>query len=112
MKKTEAGDDSSEQTNPQSEIFLLQLFVTGASPNSVRAIENVKKICESYLAGRYELEIIDVYQQPLIAQNEQVIALPMLVKNAPKPFKRLIGDMSDLNKVIRSLDLNHSEHGI
>ena len=89
-----------------SKQFTLKLFVTGASPNSARAIANLNSICEKYLTKRYELEIIDVYQQPLKAQHEQIIALPMLVKYFPLPLKRLIGDMSDTAKVLRGLGLN------
>ena len=88
------------------ENYVLRLFITGATPNSSRAILNVKNICETYLTGKYELEIIDVYQQPLIAQNEQIIALPMLIKKSPSPERRLIGDMSDTNKVLRGLSLS------
>jgi circadian clock protein KaiB len=85
--------------------YTLRLFVTGASPNSSRAIANLKDICETYLKNRYELEIIDVYQQPMIAEKEQVIALPMLIKVSPNPMRRLIGDMSDSNKVLIGLGL-------
>ena len=85
--------------------YRLRLFVTGATPNSSRAIVNIKEICENHLKGKYELEIIDVYQQPLIAESEQLIALPMLIKKTPSPQKRLIGDMSDVDKVLRGLNL-------
>jgi circadian clock protein KaiB len=85
--------------------FILRLFVTGASPNSTRAISNLKNICEEYLKGRYELEIIDVYQQPLIAEREQLIALPLLIKKAPGMERRLIGDMSNKQKVLKGLGL-------
>lgn len=85
--------------------YLLRLFVTGATPNSTRAIANLKEICEEHLKGNYELEIIDVYQQPLIAQSEQIIALPLLIKKSPYPERRLIGDMSDTKKVLRGLNL-------
>ena len=88
-------------------IYKLRLFVTGASPNSQRAITNIKDFCEKYLKGKYDLEIIDVYQQPLTAQNEQIIALPMLVKTFPLPQKKLIGDMSDTNKVFKGLGLEN-----
>jgi circadian clock protein KaiB len=91
----------------KNEIYRLRLFVTGASPNSTRAIANLKKICEAHLNGNYELEIIDVYQQPLIAQTEQIIALPMLIKKAPGMERRLIGDMSDKKKVLRGLSANY-----
>lgn len=93
-------------TADNGQAFSLKLFVTGASPNSARAIANLKGICEKYLSKKYDLEIIDVYQQPLKAQNEQIIALPMLVKSFPLPLKRLIGDMSDTGKVLRGLGLN------
>jgi len=83
--------------------YNLKLFVTGASPNSTRAISNIKNICEKHLPGIYSLEIIDVYQQPLLAKDEQIIALPMLVKSTPMPLKRLIGDMSDTQKVLKGL---------
>ena len=86
--------------------YILRLFVTGASPNSARAISNIKKICEEYLKDRYELEIIDVYQQPSVAIAEQVIALPMLIKKAPGMERKLIGDMSDKPKVLKGLEIN------
>ena len=84
---------------------MIWLFVTGASMNSTRAISNLKNICEEYLKGRYELEIIDVYQQPLIAEQEQLIALPLLIKKAPGVERRLIGDMSNKEKVLKGLGL-------
>ena len=85
---------------------MMRLFVTGASPNSMRAISNLKKICEEYLKGHYELEIIDVYQRPIVAMQEQIIALPMLIKTAPGLERKLIGDMSDKQKVLKGLGLN------
>jgi circadian clock protein KaiB len=87
-------------------VFQLRLFVTGASPNSSRAVSNLKDICEAHLKGNYNLEIIDVYQQPLIAQHEQIIALPMLIKKAPGAERRLIGDMSNTSKVLKGLGLH------
>lgn len=86
-------------------LYQLSLFITGASPNSVRAINNIKAICEQYLAGDYELEIIDVYQIPEIAQREQIIAVPTLIKKGPAPERRLVGDMSDTAKVLRGLGI-------
>ena len=103
---------SEQQRAPENEnylnkenIYLLRLFVTGATPNSTRAIANLKEICEMHLKGNYELEIIDVYQQPVMAENEQIIALPLLIKKSPSPERRLIGDMSDTKKVLRGLSL-------
>jgi circadian clock protein KaiB len=87
------------------DVYVLSLYVTGASPNSSRAIANLKEICETYLRDNYELEIIDVYQQPTIAESEQIIALPLLIKRSPSPERRLIGDMSDTEKVLRGLGI-------
>ena len=86
--------------------FTLTLFITGASPKAVRAIANLKNICEKYVPSEYELEIIDVYQQPSKAKSEQLIALPMLIKYLPLPVKRLFGDLSDTRKVLAGLGLN------
>ena len=89
----------------EASAYVLRLFITGASPNSIRAVENLNVICEKYLAGTYELEIIDIHQQPERAQNEDIIALPLLIKKAPGNERRMIGDMSDTNKVLRGLGL-------
>src|SRR6478735_5261967 len=86
---------------PEESTYRLRLFVTGASPNSTRAIINLKQICETHLKDNYEMEIVDVHQQPLLAQSEQIIALPLLIKISPGPQRRLIGDMADTEKVLR-----------
>jgi circadian clock protein KaiB len=105
MIKHEQMPGFEDGTLNEKEVYQLRLFVTGASRNSTRAITNLKAICEKYLKGNYELEIIDVYQQPLIAEREQIIALPLLIKRSPSPERRLIGDMSDTEKVLRGLGL-------
>ncbi|GAC1301690.1 MAG: hypothetical protein NVSMB24_04960 [Mucilaginibacter sp.] len=97
-----------EDGDCNEDFYKLRLYVTGASPNSSRAISNLKDICETYLKGNYELEIIDVYQQPLMAESEQIIALPLLIKKFPTPERRLIGDLSDTEKVLRGLSLVES----
>jgi circadian clock protein KaiB len=84
----------------------LKLFVSGASPNSVRAINNIQRILEKHVSGEYDLQIIDVYQEKSVAQKEQIVALPMLVRKYPLPERRLIGDMSNELKVIEGLGLN------
>jgi circadian clock protein KaiB len=89
--------------------YILRLFITGATPNSIRAVSNIKQICEEYLQGNYSLEIIDVYQQQELAEKEQLIALPLLVKLDPLPVRRLIGDLSDKEKVLRILGLYPNE---
>lgn len=91
--------------------FQLKLFVTGASPNSARAVANLKNLCEKYLDEKYELEIIDVYQQPFKSKDIQIIALPMLLKSFPLPVKKLIGDLSDTSKVLKGLGLNPEFNG-
>jgi len=90
----------------QKNEYMLRLFITGASPNSVRALINIKQICEDHLKGRYSLEIIDVYQQAEIAEKEQLVALPLLIRKKPLPERRLIGDMSDIGKVLKGLEIN------
>lgn len=83
--------------------YVLRLFVTGMTPRSQRAIGNIRKLCEEYLPGRYELEIIDIYQQPTLARNEQIIAAPTLVKKLPLPLRKIIGDMSEPGRVLVAL---------
>jgi circadian clock protein KaiB len=89
----------------RNEKYLLRLYVSGSTPKSAGAIENIKKICEEYLQGRYELEVIDLYKKPGLAQGEQIIAAPTLVKRLPEPLKRIIGDLSDTERVLVGLDL-------
>ncbi len=85
--------------------YILRLYITGATVRSVDAIKNIKKICEEYLEGRYELEVIDLYQKPYLAKDEQIIAAPTLIKKLPLPFRRIIGDLSNKEKVLLGLDL-------
>jgi circadian clock protein KaiB len=85
--------------------FVLTLFVSGASPNSVRAINNLQKILEDRVSGKYQLTVVDVRQEKAIAEKEQIIALPLLVKRSPQPERRLIGDMSDTTKVLKGLGI-------
>ena len=84
---------------------MLRLYITGMTPNSKRAVENIKNICEEHLKGRYELEVVDIFQQPMLAEGEQIIAAPTLIKQLPHPLRRLIGDMSNKEKVLLGLDL-------
>ena len=86
------------------ETYVLRLYVTGLTPQSMRAIDNVKKLCEDHLHGRYELEVIDLHQSPQLAQGEQILA-PTLIKKLPLPLRRIIGDMSKTERVLVGLDL-------
>src|SRR5580692_10481435 len=90
---------------PEEESYRLRLFVTGMTPRSTEAIARIKAICEEYLGGRYELEVIDIYQQPTVARNEQIIATPTLIKKLPLPLRRLVGDLSDKRRVLVGLNL-------
>ena len=89
----------------QAEHYVLRLYVAGQSPKSVLAIANIKRICEENMHGHYELEVIDLYQQPQLAQGEQIIAVPTLIKRLPLPLRRIIGDMSNTERVLVELDL-------
>lgn len=97
-----------ETSGPPEADYLLHLYITGATPNSTRAIRNIKAICEEFLPGRYELVIVDIYQQPLLAKQEQLIAAPTLIKKRPSPARRLIGDLSDRERVLSALNLPNS----
>lgn len=92
-----------------AESYVLRLFVSGMTPRSARAIENVRAVCEQYLQGRYDLEVIDIYQQPALAQREQIIAAPTLIKKLPLPLRQVIGDMSSTERLLIGLDLRRSE---
>jgi circadian clock protein KaiB len=89
--------------------FILKLYVTGASALSSRAVENIRNFCEEHLQGRYELEVIDIYQHPELLQSEEVIAAPTLIKKLPPPLRKLIGDMSDEEKILAGLNIQVRE---
>lgn len=88
--------------------YSLRLYVTGNTPRSAAAIANIRGLCEEYLKGRYHLEVVDIYQRPGEAQNEQIIAAPTLIKQSPNPPKRVVGNLSDREKVIVLLDLENN----
>lgn len=102
MKKHGSENDQKTMSKPPPE-FELRLYITGATPNSVKAIANIRNICESYLKDRYALQIIDVYQNASLARQEQIIALPLLIKKLPLPERKLIGDLSETEKVLNAL---------
>ena len=85
--------------------YVLRLYVSGATEKSAHAIANLRALCDRHLPGRYELEVVDVYQEPLLALEGRILAVPTLVKSAPLPVRRLIGDLSDVSKVIAGLDI-------
>ena len=91
--------------------YILRLYVAGATPKSTQSIMNIKRICEDYLKGRYELEVIDIYQQPVLAKGEQIIAAPTLVKKLPLPLRKFIGSMHDVDRILVGLDLKPKDEG-
>jgi circadian clock protein KaiB len=93
---------SAKQSSAQ---YVLKLYVAGTTPFSLHAVANVKHLCEEHLKGSYELEVIDLYQQPILAKGEQIIATPTLIKKLPLPLRRVIGDMSNTERVLVGIDL-------
>ncbi len=85
--------------------YVLRLYVAGTTPRSQEAIQTVTSICKEHLEGRYELQVVDIYQQPTLARGEQIIAAPTLVKKLPEPLRKIIGSMADKEKVLVGLDL-------
>jgi circadian clock protein KaiB len=98
-------DNSVEDDVSDNGRYVLRLYVAGQTPRSLLAIKNLKSICEQYLSDRYQLEVIDLYQQPQLAEGDQIIAVPTLIKSLPEPMRRIIGDLSNTEKVIVGLDL-------
>jgi circadian clock protein KaiB len=88
-----------------AENFRLRLYVAGQTPKSVAAFTNLKQICEQHLQGRYEIEIVDLLENPQLAQGDQILAVPTLVRRLPEPIKRIIGDLSNTERVLVGLDL-------
>jgi circadian clock protein KaiB len=98
-----ADDDSEEPPIDPDEIWLLRLYVAGQSPTSLRAIANLKALCEEHLAGHYEIELIDLVESPSKARGDDILAIPTLVRRLPEPLRKVIGDLSDAEHVMVSL---------
>jgi circadian clock protein KaiB len=107
MKPTQPGPapPGAKPRKAASGRYILRLYVAGLMPKSTLAIANIKKICEENLQGQYELEVIDLYQRSQLAQGDQIIAVPTLIKKLPLPLRRIIGDMSDTERVLVGLDI-------
>lgn len=91
--------------------LILRLYVSGMTPRSRRAIDNIQRLCQEHLAGRYDLQIIDIYQQPELAKGQQIIAAPTLIKTLPLPLRRIVGDMADPGRVLLVLGVTPPPHG-
>lgn len=116
MKKNKTGIVKTSQTSKKvvadksKTIFVLRLFVTGMSPRSQDAITNIRELCEEYLKGRYELEVIDIYQHPNCASENQIFASPTLIKKLPRPLRIFVGDMTKKEKILAGLGLRIKEN--
>jgi len=89
--------------------YVLRLYVAGMTPRSTRAIQNIRRICEDHLKSRFDLQVIDIYQQTTLAEGEQIIAAPTLIKKLPLPLRRFIGDMSHTERILVGMDLRSPE---
>lgn len=96
--------DETESTDDDT-VFELRLYVAGQSPRSVRALDNLRKVCDEHLPGRYRVEVIDLTQNPSLARGDEIVAVPTLVRKLPEPIRRIIGDLSDTDKVLVGLQL-------
>lgn len=105
QNSTEAFEQALLEKDHEHDHYILRLYVAGLTPNSQRAIDNVQNICETYLLGRYELEIIDIYQQPIFAKEGQIVAAPTLVRELPLPLRKFIGDLSQTDKILAGLEI-------
>ena len=110
MKRPEEHDETRAfedalAAQPHAGHYVLRLFVSGSTPRSARAIQNIRALCEERLHGRYDLEVIDIYQHPEQVKPEQVVVTPTLVKKLPLPFRKIIGDLSDKERVLVGLDI-------
>ncbi len=107
----ESATVSSGKEPVNSEKYLLRLYVAGQTPKSLAAISNLKKVCEAHLAGHYQIELIDLLKNPQLAAGDQIIAVPTLVRRLPEPLKRIIGDLSNSERVLVGLDIKGVDHG-
>ena len=89
--------------------YIIKLYITGQTPRSLRAIENLRRICDTELSGQYDLVVIDVLERPQLAEDEKILATPMVVKELPPPIRRIIGDLSDTERVLLGLDLRPAQ---
>ncbi|MEO7350907.1 MAG: circadian clock KaiB family protein [Marmoricola sp.] len=98
-------DSSFSTPTGAEEIFDLRLYVAGQSPRSIRALENLRKVCDEHLAGRYRVEVIDLLVHPALARGDEIVAVPTLVRKLPEPIRKTIGDLSDTDKVLIGLQV-------
>jgi len=105
MKAVSSGKGKKTKTDSTEEIWNLRLYVAGQTPKSIAAFANLKTICEEHLAGKYHIEVIDLLKNPQLAEGDQIIAIPTLVRKLPEPLKKIIGDLADTERVLVGLDI-------
>ena len=108
LAKTEKVLLNSRKSKGKEEVWSLRLYVAGQTPKSLAAFANLKKICEEKLAGKYSIEVIDLLENPQLAKGDQILAIPTLVRKLPTPIKKIIGDLSNTERVLVGLDLKPS----
>lgn len=106
MNSDKEGDSESLAVTPDLEVWDLRLYVAGQTPKSVTALSNLKKLCEEHLAGKYHIEVIDLLQDPKLARGDQILAIPTLVRRLPSPIRKIIGDLSNSERVLIGLDVH------
>jgi circadian clock protein KaiB len=105
---TSHGVDSASDES-KTEVWELRLYVAGQTPKSIAAFNNLKRLCDEHLAGRYRIEVIDLLQNPKLARDEQIVAIPTLVRKLPDPIRRIVGDLSDTERALVGLQLRRSK---
>jgi circadian clock protein KaiB len=105
VSKAKTARRSTRRAPAEPELWDLRLYVAGQTPRAIAALENLKKICEEQLAGRYSIEVIDLLQNPQLARGDQILAVPTLVRKLPPPVRKIIGDLADTERVLVGLDL-------
>ena len=105
MKAVSKGKAKKAKSDAMEETWNLRLYVAGQTPKSIMAFTNLKKICDEHLAGKYQIEVIDLLKNPQLAKGDQIIALPTLVRKLPEPIKKIIGDLSNTERVLVGLDI-------
>ena len=103
--KVKKSGTRSHKSTASKKMYRLRLFVTGQTPRSASSLHNLKEVCDEYLAGKFELEVVDIYQQPELAREAQIIAAPTLIKMLPLPLRKLVGDLSNRKQVMIGLDI-------
>ncbi len=102
---TETIEQESESLNTESNKYILRLYVAGQTPKSITAFNNLKKLCEEHMAGKYRIEVVDLLKNPQLAKGDQIFAIPTLVRRLPPPLRKIIGDLSNTERVLVGLDL-------